>query len=292
MLEPKRPKGPPLNALRAFESAARLGGFSAAAHELCVTPAAVTQQVKSLESWVGQPLFERRAQGVELNALGQSALQELGAAFDQLGLAAQNLRTRASPFEVRIAALPSVAQLWLSPRLSDIRRNHPEIKISITAMESRPNLLRESFDLCLFFSTAPLPDNSTTICADELFPVCAPEMADRIRSPNDLASVPLLQDVTFIGDWRQWITGINPHLDLELSGPTFSHYSLAVEEAKNGAGVLFGRTSLIQDVLDQGLLVEPFDQRVELSQSLIVITRHASGESKMLDSIVQSFLST
>ena len=135
MLLPSRPKGPPLNALRAFESAARLGGFAAAAGELCVTSAAVTQHIKSLEHWVGAPLFERRSQGVRLTPLGNSALREFSSAFDQLGMAVQTLRARAEPQLLRIAALPSIAQLWLSPRLPAVHRELPDLKLSITAMD-------------------------------------------------------------------------------------------------------------------------------------------------------------
>ena len=109
MLEPVRPKGPPLNALRAFESAARLGGFAAAASELCVTPGAITQHIKTLEAWVGAPLFKRHSKGVVLTTLGESTFNEFVQAFDQLGSAVQNLRSRAAPDTVRIAALPSIA---------------------------------------------------------------------------------------------------------------------------------------------------------------------------------------
>ena len=116
-VSPPRPKGPPLNALRAFEAAARRGSFSAAADELCVTPGAVAQQVKSLEAWAGARLFLRHAQGVELTALGLDVLPGFVAAFDRLGEAAQALRSQAAPDTIGIAALPSIAQLWLSPRL-------------------------------------------------------------------------------------------------------------------------------------------------------------------------------
>ena len=109
-ISPPRPKGPPLNALRSFEAAARHGSFTVAAAELCVTPGAVAQQVKSLEAWSSAKLFKRKAHGIELTALGSSLLPEFAQAFDGLGAAIQSLRSQAMPEQIRIAALPSVAQ--------------------------------------------------------------------------------------------------------------------------------------------------------------------------------------
>jgi len=156
-ISPPKPKGPPLNALRAFESAGRLGGFSIAAEELHVTPGAIAQHVKALEGWFGADLFERRSQGVNLSALGESVLTDFSDAFDQLGAAVQTLHLRANPKHIRIAALPSIAQLWLSPRLPAIRTKAPDISISVTAMEHRPKLTREPFDLSIFYDDGPAP---------------------------------------------------------------------------------------------------------------------------------------
>ena len=122
-IEPPRPRLPPLNALRAFEAAARHESFTAAAQELGVTPAAIAQQVKSLEAWMRRPLFVRLSQGLRLTPAARQALPAFMRAFDDLGSATQGLRRAASPEELRIAALPSVAQLWLQPRLRGLRRH-------------------------------------------------------------------------------------------------------------------------------------------------------------------------
>ena len=120
-LDPPRRTLPPHTALRAFEAAARHQSFAAAAQELCVTPAAVAQQVKSLEDWLGGPLFERRARGVVLTPRAQRAWPALAQALDQLGLAVQTLRTEVNTRELQLVALPAVDQLWLSPRLPALR---------------------------------------------------------------------------------------------------------------------------------------------------------------------------
>ena len=188
---PPRPKGPPLNALRAFEAAARLSSFSRAADELCVTPGAVAQQVKALEDWAGARLFNRHAQGVRLTPPGRAVAPSLGKAFDRLADAAHLLRRTTAPDDIRIAALPSVAQLWLSPRLPAIRRSSPGLSISVTAMERPPNLMREPFDLSIFFDASPAggqtkATETLVLATDRLFPVCAPEIAARLAAPRDL----------------------------------------------------------------------------------------------------------
>jgi LysR family glycine cleavage system transcriptional activator len=113
---PLRPRGPHLNALRAFEAAARHGSFSLASDELCVTPGAVAQHIKSLESWANAQLFDRYPHGVKLTRLGYKELPSFVKAFDGLGEAVQTLRSYAAPEQLSIAALPSVAQLLLSSR--------------------------------------------------------------------------------------------------------------------------------------------------------------------------------
>lgn len=290
MLEPVRPKGPPLNSLRAFESAARLGGFAAAANELCVTPGAITQHIKTLETWVGAALFERHSKGVVLTPLGESTLREFSLAFDQLGAAVQSLRSRATPTTIRIAALPSVAQLWLSPRLQAIHEVLPDIKISIVAMEYPPNLLREAFDISLFFVEPPLPANAIKVCDDEIFPVCAPAIAERIREPSDLANFPLLQDTTLTDDWRRWLSRVEPDANLALTGPSYSLFSLAVDEARNGAGVLIGHAPLVQRDIDAGTLVAPFEARIRIPSVLALTTANPIGESQILESVARVLL--
>ena len=269
-VSPPRPKGPPLNALRAFEAAARLGGFASAADELCVTPGAVAQQVKALEAWAGARLFERGAQGVTLTPLGAGVLAIFSEAFDRLGEAVQMLRAQATPRRVRVATLPSIAQLWLSPRLPAIRTVAPDIEISVAALESPPNLRREPFDLSLFFEDVPLRSGSVKIAPDVIFPVCAPALAARLRQPSDLRRVTLLHDATWSDDWRRWTAATLGDAAFDLSGPVFSLYSLAVEEAKNGAGVLMGHEALVAESIAHGALVAPFGRRVVLDRYLTI----------------------
>ncbi len=271
-VSPPRPKGPPLTALRTFEAAARLGGFARAADELGVTAGAVTQQIKGLEDWIGAELFERQAQGVKLSVLGAKVAADFTAAFDDLGRAVQGLRRAAASKVVHIATLPSIAQLWLSPRLPMIRRALPDVTVSITAMEAAPNLLRDTFDVGIFYSDTPASPIVMPIELDEIFPVCAPELAAGLHrsddlAPDDLVNVPLIGDSTWSQDWDIWLgqTGTG------MQGATYSLYSLAVAEAVQGAGVLIGHKALVEAHLQAGSLVEPFGKRVALGRSLALL---------------------
>lgn len=250
----------PLNALRAFEAAARTGAFTLAAVELGVTPGAVTAHVKALEERLGAALFERQARGVRLTALGLAAAGELTGAFDALAGAEARLRALALPREVRVATLPAIAQLWLSPRLPALRTAAPEISVSITALEAAPNLKRSLHDLSLF----PAEAGGRLVAKDELFPVCAPALTDRLACVADLGGVPCLSDSSWARDWDIWLQAVGEIVPVR--GPVFSLYALAVEEAVNGAGVLMGHGPLVAGHLERGTLVSPFSQRVGLPE--------------------------
>lgn len=245
-----------MNAMRAFEAAARLGGFTRAAEELCVTPGAIAQQVKALEAWAGAALFERGAQGVRLTSVGERVLPKMVAAFDAMGLAVGVLREAARPERLHVAALPAIAQLWLSPRLPEVRRAMPELEVSITAMETPPNLGREPFDLTVFYGDG----GGLCLARDVIFPVCAPQVAKGLSTVDDLATVPCLGDAVWREDWALWLRAAEREID--VSGPVYSLYALAVEETVNGAGVLMGHGALVARHLQSGALVAPFGPRV------------------------------
>ena len=254
-VSPPRPKGPPLNALRAFEAAARLGGFVNAAQELSVTPGAVSQHIKTLEDWVGAPLFQRQAHGVVLTALGKATAKEFCGVFDAMGEAVRALRARATQKSISIAAMPSVAQLWLSPRMPAIRAALPEVDISIYVLESRPNLAREMFDLSVFLDRQTGARNEIVLAADTMFPVCSADIAARLNAGADLRAFPWLFDTAWASDWQAWADQAGLAVQ---NGPHFSLYALALQEACNGAGIAIAHAPLVADMLDRGALVAPY----------------------------------
>lgn len=226
---------PSLNALRAFEAAARHESFVKAAAELNVTAAAVAQQVRALEDWAGCALFLRLPHGLRLTREAKTVLPRMADAFDKLGLAVQALRAVNRPNQVRIAALPAIAILWLSPRLQRLRERFPDFEISITALEAPPNFRRDLYDLALFFAdTKEDGTDAITLSDDFLYPVCSPTFCSGQlvpRTPAELDSAKLLHDSVWRDDWEHWlqfagVAGIDPS-----HGATFSLLSCVAGSA-------------------------------------------------------------
>lgn len=272
---PYRPKMPPLNTLRAFEAAARCGGFRAAAEELSVTPAAVSQHIRALEDWAGVALFVRQSSGVRLSEEGTRVRGAFSNAFDALGLAVAELRQSAPAGPVTIATLPAIAQLWLTPRLRAVRKALGARQVSVHALEAAPNMLRDLYDISLFIG----PAAGDVVVQDVTFPVCAPEVAARIASAQDLAGETLLHDASWMGDWPDWAKACDvalPHAD---DGPRYSLYSLALAEAKSGAGLAMGHGFLVKEALADGSLVRPLPQEARTGRALVLRLGPAFSEA-------------
>lgn len=301
-LAPPRPRLPPHTAVRAFEAAARHGSFARAAEELFVTPAAIAQQIKALETWAGGALFERHSQGIRLSAHGRRALPALSAAVDQLGLAVQALRhetqTAARRSTLQVAALPAVAQLWLSPRLSRLKAELPGVQVSVTALEQPPNFRREPFDLGLFYARAGEHIESAAgaqaipLVRDRLLPVCSPRLREplpsgRPRTLEDLAELLRrsggLHDTVWRDDWQRWLQAVRPattaaEAEALAAGPDFSLYSLALQAAVDGEGVLMGREHLVAPLLAQGKLHAPWGRPKALGDTVVLLVpAHRKG---------------
>lgn len=274
-LNAPRPRMPSLNSLRAFEAAARHESFASAGEELGVTPGAVAQQVKALEAWLGVELFDRLSQGIRLREEAKAVLGDLSGAFDALGNAVAGLRTSTgSPF-LRIAALPSIAQLWLQPRLPRLSEKLEVYTPSVFALEEPPDFRREMFDLALFFVDGPVAGAKLyPLVEDTLTPVCSPKLLEW-RSvpfvPGDVAGMPLLHDAMWNSDWDVWMKAAGLSIGMDSSGPTFSLYSLAVQAAVDGSGLLIGHSALLDRYLADERLMTPFDLEVPAPKKLCLL---------------------
>lgn len=270
-LAPPRPRLPSLNALRAFEAAARCESFTKAAEELGVTPGAVTQQIRQLEAWLGIRLFDRLAQGVALTPAARAALPRLSRGFDLLAHSVQDLRAAHENRALAIAALPCIAQLWLSPRLPALQQAFPGLQVSITALEQPPDLRREPYDLALFYLDEA-PGTAQALGPDAILPVCAPAVASRLRSIADLIGETLLHDAVWRSDWARWLASAGAQTAIDArNGSAFSLYALALDAALSGAGVLMGRMSLIRPHLAAGRLAAPFAHVLAMPDRLMML---------------------
>ena len=185
----------------------------------------------------------------------------------------------------------AIAQLWLSPRLQRVRQQFPNQSISINALEQAPNLKREICDISLFFGQPTGAKTEQVLGADVIFPVCAPALAAQIANIDDLQSLPRIYDATWVDDWRLWLKAAGAQESAVQSEARFSLYSLALQEARNGAGVMIGHASLVERDLASGALVAPFDVTAHTGKSLILQTLAWPNAETRMSKIIEALLS-
>lgn len=250
---------PPLNALRAFEAAARLGGFTAAAEELHVTPAAISHQIKALEDWLETPLFRRLNREVQLTRAGRAALPPLTRGFDALLRGVEAAQAESRPSSLAVSASPSLTAKWLMPRLPRFMDAHPDIEVRVMASAGYVDLARDDVDCALRYGSGPTEAKGVRaepLFADHLFPVCAPNVVERIET------LPLLVDETANGipgypGWAGWFAHAGREMPQGVRIARFSHAQLALDAAQRGQGLALGRTPLVASELRTGQLVRP-----------------------------------
>lgn len=255
---------PPLNALRAFEAAARHGGFVAAAEELAVTPAAVSHQIKGLEETLGVPLFVRMHRAVELTSAGKALLPGLTDAFDRMARTVEDVvRQMDSSRPLTVSVSPSFAAKWLVPRLERFLARYPDYAVRFHADQRLVNLHAEDVDMAVRLTADPGDLEAVPLFADRVFPVCAPVLRTALSAPANLSRQTLIYDELYEKaarsyGWKDWLSkagaaGVRPAKEI-----TYSHLTLCLDAAVRGLGVALGRGSLVEAELKAGTLVRPF----------------------------------
>ena len=255
-------KLPPLNALRAFEAAARHGGFIDAADELCVTRGAVSRHVKLLEDQLGVQLFLRNHRGVVLTEEGRQFLPVLTEAFRQISKGAERISARK---QLRIICTPALSIRWLLPRLAGFRDQHPEIDVRLTTDFYRDYGFKAGeYDLGASVEIWPGRDADVEVFPlfrTKLSPLCKPEMlqgANALKRPEQLKNFSLLRGRGGRNDWRFWLEHFHfEHLGTE-EGELFPNVDMSIKAAAMGVGVVMGDLMLCREELDLGMLALPF----------------------------------
>src|SRR5262249_8630105 len=241
---------PPLNALRAFEAAARLLSFSKAADELHVTHGAVSRSVRQLEGDLGIQLFLRTTRSVRLTPTGAAYAQEIRGALDLLAAATASVARQRSSGMLNVTTVDSFAAKWLVPRLFRFRRAYGDIDVRLSTSERLADFVKDGMDIALRCGRGRYPGlQSELLMEEDLSPVCSPALLDGahpLRAPEDLKHHTLIHD-DFHVNWSIWlraagITGIDPH-----RGPAFYSSEHAVQAAVLGQGVVLGRSALVAD---------------------------------------------
>jgi LysR family glycine cleavage system transcriptional activator len=276
---------PPLGALRSFVAAARHLSFVRAAAELGVTPGAVSHQVKQLEAWLGQTLFERQANGVALTALGRDYSTRLHGLFDQLAAASRHARGRDAVRTVAVRCQFSLAAKWLAPRLGAFATAHPEIELRILARPYDPDPRADGADLAIYYSRGPTPGiRQDRLIAGEVVVVAAPTMleaAPRPLRPRDLLRQTLLHTRPVDRGWREpdwttWFAAAGVETPDILRGPSFNLQHLTLEACLRGGGFALLVDIFAASHLARGELVEALDIRVPAPHAYYLMVPEAN----------------
>ena len=257
---------PPLNALRAFEAVVRLGSMARAADALAVTPGAVSQQVRLLESVVGVPLFRREGRQLVPTDTGLAAAALAGEAFDQLARAVALMRQPAKRDRLTVSVAPSFAGKWLAPRLFRFQEAHPELEVWVSADSAKVDLGRGAADLAIRYRPGDGPSGEQILLLqEEVLPVCSPDLLARspIPIPEALAGQTLLHDASPESevdgaDWATWLRGRKLRGISVRGGPRFNQSALVIDAAVAGRGVALAKRTLAQNDLRAGRLVSLF----------------------------------
>jgi LysR family transcriptional regulator, glycine cleavage system transcriptional activator len=256
---------PPLNALKAFEAAARHESFTRAAEELCVTQGAVSHQVKALEAGLGLKLFNRERQRLIITDAGRAYLPVVRDAFDRIASGTERLLQRQSRGALTVSTSPNFAAKWLVHRLGRFAEAHPDIELRVSASAQHIDFAREDIDLAIRHGDGTAPGlHVTRLCAETVFPVCSPKLLTgrgALRTPADLRRFPLLhvEERQAWSQWSQWLEFAGLGQMSSPRGPILSQASMAIDAAVDGQGVALARTALAAWDLIGGRLVRPFD---------------------------------
>jgi LysR family glycine cleavage system transcriptional activator len=252
---------PPLHALRVFEAAARHRSFTRAAQELAVTQAAVSQRIKGLEAEIGQALFRRLPRRLVLTEAGTELADGVAEALDGLRQAVAKVRRRELAGRLTLTAMPSFAAGWLVPRLGRFFARRPEIELGLHTGAELIDLRQGGIDVAIRHGSGRYPGLAAErLASEEMFPVCAPALARRLRRPADILDHTVIQDQGI--DWEPWLAAAGLEGVRLPPGPSFHDTTLALRAAADGQGITLGRTLVALDVMKTGALVRPFPQGV------------------------------
>ncbi len=282
---------PPLNSLRAFESAGRHLSFSKAAEELNVTPGAISQQIRSLEDFLEIALFKRRNRSIVLTDSGQIFLPLLSGGFSSISEAVDAVRRSQGDEPLTISAAPSFTSKWLIPRLCKFQALHAEIDVRIDASSRLVDFLREDIDVGIRFGTGEFAGlDSIYLFSYDLIPVCSPDLMHEGKGLHDLSDIRhhtlLHSDDTEFDpswpDWAMWLATAGVDYVDANRGIYFSQGEMVIEAAIEGQGIALAGSVMAAGAIESGRLVQPFETRLPVRLSFhFVTTRQKSRNPKV-----------
>ncbi len=271
---------PPLNSLRFFEAAARLGSFKLAAAELNVTPSAVSHGIVALEETLGVALFTREPRKLSLTPAGELYFPYIAEAFSLILLGTQRLPDGRTHRKIAVSCAPTLAVRWLVPRLHDFRTQWPSIDVSVDTSRRQVGFPIDGFDFGIRLSRGPVPGSDwNRLFGERLVPVCSPAYRETLRDAHgsvDLRRATLIHVDTASDDWQAWLDGAGIVEIDATGGLRFDTIQLALEAATTGMGVAIGRRPLVDRELDAGALVEASTLCVDAKTSYWLVSAESA----------------
>lgn len=255
----------PLNALRAFEAAARHLSFTRAAIELCVSQGAVSHQVASLESRLGTSLFRRLPRGLALTDEGHALMPVIGDSLDRIGATLDRFVGGQMQETLTLGVVGTFAIGWLIPRLERFSSAHPEIDLRVMTNNNRVDLAGEGLDYAIRFGDGAWHGtHAQPLMSAPFTPLCTPAIAERLSTPSSLANALLLRSYR-ADEWPRWFAAAGL-TEPRLTGPIFDSSAVMIAAAEAGHGVALAPLAMFERQLANERLVRPFPQQVDLGQ--------------------------
>lgn len=272
---------PSMSELHAFATAVRLGSFSRAAAELCVTQSAVSRAVARLEQHYGLPLLQRNAHALRLTPVGQQLLDAVREPLAAIEAASAQLREGPAERPLSLAVVPTLASVWLIPRLRSFTELHPRVRLNFVPYRKGEDFSGPAPDAALLTGLGPeeWPNcHCDYVIGREMIPICHParlasrRASDRWREPGDLADEPLLYHTTAPGNWTQWLRATGAGRRPPNLTTAFDQVSIVVQAVIADMGVALVQRCLVRDELASGAVVSPFDLPVLLERGYFLCT--------------------
>ena len=261
-----------LNGLRALEAVGRLGALQKAAEELGVSLGAVSQQVLKSEAQLGRAIFERTSRGLTPTEFGVGFLARLTTGFQALDEAVASSR-RHSDAILTVSVAPVFASKWLVPRLSAYSRLYPDIRVRLDASVTLVNPDTSDIDLAIRVGDGSWQGvQADFLLPQEVFPVCAPELAARLHEPRDILDLPIVRDANSTLSWNVWLSRFGLEESQLQDGYTFTDAALCLDAAIAGQGVMLAWQTLAHYALSVGQLVAPFSERATTGLGYYLVT--------------------
>lgn len=260
---------PPLNAVRAFEAAARHLSITQASMELNVTPGAVSRQIQLLEEFVGAALLIRGHREISLTREGAQYFKVITKSIEKIREATQQLKGAGERKPLKVRCYTTFAMRWLIPRLSSFHATHPKVRVALTTSLEMVNFKKEDLDCAIRLGDGNWPGaNSYRLVSNILIPVCSPKLlksGPKLKKPADLRHFNLLHSIARADDWKYWLEscGVQDKVD-PTAGLTYQSSAMALSAAIEGHGIAMAQLFLVEDDLQSGKLVRPFPEAVDM----------------------------